>query len=162
MAANDEPSTRPTRPVDPSAGAAAVALAPAAMPSLSTGMWRGARGLCPVCGEGKLFRGYLSLVTRCSHCGTPLGRLRADDAPPYFVIFLVGHLLVPLVFMVERAYEPPMWVHMAVWLPSFAVACVLLLRPVKGATAAWMLRVGLHGDADDDDDRNDGRPRRDG
>jgi uncharacterized protein (DUF983 family) len=38
---------------------------------------------------------------------------------------------------------PPMWLHMVVWLPLFTIACILLLRPVKGATVGWMLRLGF-------------------
>ena len=110
---------------------------------LTTLLARGARNRCPVCGEGRVFQGYLRVVPECSHCHTPLGRLRADDAPPYFTIFIVGHLLVPVIFWVEKAYEPPMWLHMAVWLPLFALVSVLLLRPIKGATVGLMLRLGL-------------------
>ncbi len=33
------------------------------------------------------------------------GGMRADDAPPYFTILIVGHVLVPLVFVVEKAWN---------------------------------------------------------
>ena len=117
--------------------------------SFWTLVWRGARNRCPICGQGKVFRGYLRVVDACEVCGTQLGRLRADDAPPYFVIFIVGHLLIPPVLWVERAYMPPMWLHMVVWLPAFTIACILLLRPVKGATVGWMLRLGFGGSEPD-------------
>ncbi len=123
--------------------APALSAAPA---PIGTAMARGARGLCPCCGQGRLFDGYLRVVEACGSCGAPLGRVRADDAPPYFTIFIAGHILLPGVFMIEKAYQPPMWLHMAVWLPLFAIVCTLLLRPVKGATLAWMLRLGLTGD----------------
>lgn len=124
---------------------AATPALPRTPPSLWTGLWRGATNRCPVCGEGPLFQGYLRLVPECRVCGTPLGALRADDAPPYFTILIAGHLLVPLALWVEKAYQPPMWLHMAIWLPLFTLACLALLRPVKGAVAAWMLRIGLTG-----------------
>lgn len=107
------------------------------------GMLRGARNRCPVCGEGKVFAGYLKVVPECSHCGARLGALRADDAPPYFTIFVAGHVLVPLMLWVEKAYMPPIWLHMVIWLPVFAIACILLLRPIKGAVVGWMLRLGF-------------------
>ena len=116
---------------------------PETQASLLKAVGRGVRNRCPVCGEGKVFKGFLSVVPECSACGAPLGLLRADDAPPYIVIFLVGHLLVPVVFWVERHYEPPMWLHMAVWLPLFAVLCTLMLRPVKGGVVGWMTRLGF-------------------
>ena len=46
-------------------------------------------------------------------------------------------------FWVERRYEPPMWLHMAIWLPLFAVLCTLLLQPVKGAVVGYMTRMGF-------------------
>jgi uncharacterized protein (DUF983 family) len=116
---------------------------PHATPSFLSAVGRGLCNRCPVCGEGPVFGGFLRVVPECAVCGAPLGRLRADDAPPYVVIFLVGHLLVPVVFWVERAYEPPMWLHMAVWLPLFAVLCTLLLRPAKGAVVGYMTRMGF-------------------
>jgi len=116
-----------------------------ASPPLWEGFKRGAMGLCPVCGQGKLFQGYLRLADECTHCHTELGRIRADDAPPYFTILIVGHVLVPFVFMAERAWHPPMWVHMAIWPALFAALSAVMLRPVKGMTVAWMLRLGLTG-----------------
>ena len=108
-----------------------------------TAVKRGLNNTCPYCGVGKVFQGYLRVVPECSHCHAPLGRLRADDAPPYFTIFLVGHVLVPPVFWVEKAYEPPMWLHMVVWLPLFTILCMALLRPIKGAVVGWMSTLGM-------------------
>jgi uncharacterized protein (DUF983 family) len=113
--------------------------------SFWTAVGRGARNRCPVCGEGRVFDGYLKVAAACSACGAPIGELRADDAPPYFTILLTGHLLVPPVLWIEKAYMPPMWVHMALWLPLFTLACILLLRPIKGATLGWMMRLGFTG-----------------
>ncbi len=114
-------------------------------PSLWTGLARGARDRCPVCGEGRVFAGYLRLAPCCTACAAPLGALRADDAPPYFTILIAGHLLVPLALWVERTWMPPMWLHMALWLPLFTLASLVLLRPVKGAVVGWMMALGFTG-----------------
>lgn len=136
--------------------------APAMSYAQPTSFWqavgRGARNRCPVCGQGRVFQGYLKVVPECEVCRAPLGRLRADDAPPYFVIFIAGHLLIPPVLWIEKAYQPPMWLHMVVWLPLFAIVCILLLRPVKGATVGWMMRLGFEGT----EPRAEAPPRRDG
>jgi len=113
-------------------------------PPLKTALWRGMWNRCPICGEGKVFKGFLRVVDSCESCGAPLGMLRADDAPPYFTIFIVGHLFIPPVLMIERIYEPPMWIQMVVWVPLFAIATTLLLRPVKGATVGLMSRFGFN------------------
>lgn len=115
-----------------------------AAPPLKTAILRGIRNRCPICGEGKVFQGYLRVVPECENCGAPLGTLRADDAPPYFTIFLVGHLFIPPVLMIERHYSPPIWIQMSVWVPLFAIATTLLLRPVKGATVGLMSRFGFN------------------
>ena len=119
---------------------------PHVVPPLGLAVRRGLANRCPVCGEGRIFTGYLTVVQACAACGTPLGRLRADDAPPYFTILLAGHILVPGVLWVEKAYMPPMWLHMVVWLPLFTIVCMLLLRPIKGAVVGWMVRLGFTGD----------------
>ncbi|ONG51881.1 hypothetical protein BKE38_15325 [Pseudoroseomonas deserti] len=141
----------------------------AALPPLTTMLKRGAMNRCPVCGVGEVFAGYLVVVPACRHCDAPLGRVRADDAPPYFTIFIVGHVLLPGVFWVEKAYMPPMWLHMVVWLPLFTLACLVLLRPIKGATVGLMLRLGFGGDEDGPQERPQERsghgkpdPQRDG
>ncbi len=113
------------------------------VPPLLTALGRGFVCHCPACGKTQLFQGYLRVVPECTNCGAPLGLARADDAPPYFTIFVVGHIVVPGMYMVERAYTPPLWVHAAIWLPLTVILSLLLLRPIKGATVGLMLRLGL-------------------
>ena len=104
---------------------------------------RGARGHCPACGQEPLFHGYLRVTPECRHCGAPLGLARADDAPPYFTILLLGHILVPLMILAEIDWQPPIWLEMAIVLPLVVVLCLVLLRPVKGATVGAMLTLGM-------------------
>lgn len=106
----------------------------ASRPRVIDAVWRGLRGKCPACGEGKLFSGYLKVVDACSECGTPVGLARADDAPPYLTILLVGHIVVPSMLWLERAQMPPLWVHSAIWVPLTLALCLAFLRPLKGAT----------------------------
>ncbi len=120
-----------------------VAVTPWPQPPMGTALLRGAMGLCPACGKTHAFAGYLKVVPECAACGAPLGELRADDAPPYFTIFIVGHLLAPMVYWFEHALEPPLWVFAAVFLPLATVLTLGLLRPVKGATLGLMLKLGM-------------------
>jgi uncharacterized protein (DUF983 family) len=123
------------------------AATPPALPPFMTMLGRGAMNRCPVCAQGKVFNGFLTIAPGCPHCGTDFSQLRADDAPPYIVIFVAGHVLLPPIFWVEKAWMPPMWLHMVIWLPLFAIICTLMLRPVKGAVLGWMIRLGPVGDA---------------
>ena len=113
------------------------------VPPLFTAVGRGLMGHCPACGLTRAFAGYLKVVPKCLVCGAPLGLVRADDAPPYFVIFAVGHIVVPLLFWMEIAIHPPLWVHAAIWIPVSLVLSLVLLRPIKGATLGLMLKLGM-------------------
>ena len=70
---------------------------------LGRAMWRGFRGRCPNCGQGRMFRAFLKVADSCKNCGEDLHHHRADDAPAYFVILIVGHVVVPLALSVEVA-----------------------------------------------------------
>ena len=113
------------------------------MPSRLVAMRRGFLCRCPACGKSDLFRGYLRVADACPVCAAPLGQARADDAPPYFTIFIVGHLIVLMMLTVERHWQLSLWLSAAIWLPLTLVLSLVLLRPIKGATVGLMLTVGL-------------------
>ena len=73
-------------------------------------MSRGWRRRCPRCGEGPVFRGYVKVRERCGACGLELHHHRADDAPPYFTILIVAHLVVPTMVLLQRV-AAPQWRH---------------------------------------------------
>jgi uncharacterized protein (DUF983 family) len=106
---------------------------------------RGLRGRCPNCGEGRMFSGFLQVVDHCEACGEELFHQRADDFPPYLVIVLVGHTVVPLTLLIETEYAPPMWLQAAIWIPLTIVLALGLLRPVKGAVVALQWHAKMHG-----------------
>ena len=107
-----------------------------------TAIRSGWRGRCPVCGARSLFTAYLKMADACASCGLDLESFRADDAPAYLTIFAVGHVVIPLMLMVERAYQPDVWLHAALWGPLALGLSLWLLPRIKGATIAllWSLR----------------------
>jgi uncharacterized protein (DUF983 family) len=113
------------------------------VPPLPVALVRGLCMHCPACGQTPVFDGYLKVVPACSKCGAPLGLARADDAPPYFTIVVVGHIIVAAMWSVERAYHPSLWLHAAIWLPLTVLLSLALLRPIKGATVGLMLKLGM-------------------
>ncbi len=113
------------------------------LPSLGRAIGRGLACRCPACGQTRLFQGYLTVTPVCAECGAPLGLARADDAPPYFTILVVGHLVVPLMFLVDRSYTPALWVMSAIFLPLTLVLSLALLRPIKGGTVGLMLKLDM-------------------
>ena len=108
-------------------------------------MLRGAKGKCPACGEGSIFTKFMKVAGTCDHCGEALHHQRADDAPPYFTIFIVGHIMIPLAFIVERVWQPPYWVHAALWLPLTLGLTFALMPIVKGAVVGLQWALGMHG-----------------
>ena len=113
------------------------------MPTLTIAVGRGLRGHCPACGEGRIFNGFLKVAEACHVCGAPLGLARADDAPPYFTILVVGHIIIPLLFIVDRVSQFPTWIMSAIFLPLTLILTIGLIRPIKGATVGLMLNLNM-------------------
>ena len=117
----------------------------AAPRSIVDAMWRGFREKCPACGEGKLFRKYLKVVDRCDKGGEEMHHHRADDAPPYFTIFIVGHFIVGGILVLEKTYAPPTWLHLVIWLPLTLLMCLWFLPRTKGALVGLQWALRMHG-----------------
>ncbi len=115
----------------------------AVKPTMATAIRRGLLGRCPSCGKSHLFNGYLRVVTNCAHCDAPLGLARADDAPPYFTIFLVGHIVIPLMMYVDRVHAPSTLAMSLIFLPMTLILSLALLRPIKGGTVGLMVNLNM-------------------
>lgn len=113
-------------------------------------MLAGARRRCPACETGPMFDGYLAVHDHCPNCNEALHHQQADDAPPYFTTFIVGHIVVGLVLWVEMTYAPATWVHAALWLPLTTVLALGILPVVKGILIAVQWSQRMHGFGDDD------------
>ena len=108
-------------------------------------MLRGVRGACPNCGRGHLFKGFLKVADACDACGEELHHHRADDAPPYFTMFIVGHIVVPLVLVVEKLWAPPLAVHFVLWTAVTLGLTFALMPAVKGAIVGLQWALKMHG-----------------
>jgi len=119
--------------------------APAEKRDVWTALKRGFRCRCPRCGEGKLFRAFLKVDDHCSACGLDFTPHRADDLPAYLVIVIVGHILVPLILLIETNYSPPVALQLAIYLPLTLFSSLALLQPVKGAVVGMQWALRMHG-----------------
>jgi uncharacterized protein (DUF983 family) len=97
---------------------------------------RGIRGRCPRCGEGRLYQGFLGLKPACERCGLDYGFADAGDGPAVFVILIGGFIVVFAAMIVEIMYQPPYWLHAALWLPLILLVTLAPLRPIKGVLIA--------------------------
>lgn len=120
--------------------------APAALPrDWALAMRRGISCTCPACGKGSLYRQYLKVADTCPNCAEELHHQRADDAPPYFTMLIVGHVIVAGVLTLEQNYAPPTWVHLSIWIPLLIILSLALLPPIKGALVGFQWAQRMHG-----------------
>lgn len=110
---------------------------------------------CPACGQTHLFTGFLTVRDQCTHCGTEWHHHRADDAPPYVTMFITGHVLFGGLLALEKAMQPPTWVHLAIWIPLTVLLSAWLLPRVKGAIIGLQWAHRMHGFGDGHDEASD-------
>jgi uncharacterized protein (DUF983 family) len=107
---------------------------------------RGFAGRCPACGEGRIFRAYLKVADSCTCCREELHHHRADDAPPYFTILIVGHIVGTLLLIGEERWPAaPMWMPIVAGLILAVLMSLALLPRVKGALIGWQWALRMHG-----------------
>lgn len=112
----------------------------AATPSVWSCIGAGLRGRCPRCGQGRLFAGFLEVADGCNVCGLRMTEHDAGDGPAVFATFLLGFVVVGCAGAVEYLFGPPLWVHVALWLPLTVLGTAAVLRPLKGVTVALQYR----------------------
>ena len=96
----------------------------------------GLRGLCPRCGQGHMFQGFLRFKPSCEVCGQDFTAFDSADGPAFFVMSIVGFVVVAIALWLEIAYEPPFWLHALIAVSLSVSRSLLLVRPLKGALAA--------------------------
>lgn len=103
-------------------------------------LWRGVRGVCPSCGEGKLFRGYITQNEVCSVCDEDLSGIRADDAPPWLTIVIAAHISLPFIhyFGTREVFSPVIDIGIVV---AVVLLCAAFILPrAKGLFIAELWR----------------------
>ena len=107
---------------------------------------RGLRQRCPHCGEGKLYYKYLKPRDACEVCGEELHHHRADDAPPYITILIVGHILgAIMLFGHERSMNLSVWTE-AIGYPLLGLIISMWLLPkIKGGLIGYQWALRMHG-----------------
>ena len=95
---------------------------------------------CPRCGNGRLFKQLLNLRENCSHCGLDYRFIDTGDGPAVFVIFLLGIVILGGALYVEFGFEPPVWVHVALWGLLTPLLAIVLLRFMKALLIALQFK----------------------
>jgi len=92
----------------------------------------GLSGRCPRCGEGRLFKGFLTLGEGCGNCRLDYSFADAGDGPAVFVILIIGFVIVGLALWMEVNYSPALWLHFLLWVPLTIILSLVALRSLKG------------------------------
>lgn len=106
------------------------------IPPISAGL----AGRCPRCGQGHIFKGFLSVAPRCEVCGLDLSFADSGDGPAVFVMLIAGFIVLGAALWIEFTFSPPIWVHIVVTLPIVLIVCLGMLRPLKGVMIALQYR----------------------
>lgn len=104
----------------------------------------GMRCVCPRCGKGRLFKGFLTVADRCDACGLDLAKQDTGDGPAVFLIFILGFLVVPVALIVSLKVEWPLWLHALVWGTLILGLALGMLRPAKATMLALQYRYRRH------------------
>ena len=116
---------------------------------LRPALFKGWRGRCPQCGGGSLYDSYLKVSDHCDICGEAFHHHRADDAPAWLTIILIGHLIAPIMLASFEFLTLPTWSHAVIW-PALALTGAIILLPrVKGMIIAFQWAHRMHGFDDD-------------
>lgn len=92
----------------------------------------GWRGLCPRCGQGKMFRSWLAISDHCESCNLDYRFAAPDDGPAFFSLCIIPLPLIAFLAWVEVAFSPPFWVHLVTSMPLMLIGALAPLRPIKG------------------------------
>ena len=78
----------------------------------------------------------MTLRRECAVCGLDFRVYDTGDGATAFVILILGAVVVGLAIMVEVRYEPPLWLHAALWPVVTLAGAIMLMRPFKAFLVA--------------------------
>lgn len=93
---------------------------------------------CPVCRKGRLFKpASVTVMDRCEACGVDLGLHDIGDGAAVFIMFILCFSIVPMAWVFELVFSPPLWLHAVLWgVVGLAVIAVML-----PATKAYIIML---------------------
>jgi len=86
---------------------------------------------CPACGKPGAFQNIIKIADHCKSCGVELKNYETADGPAFFAISIIGTLVGFAAGIIEVIYSPPLWVHLALWIPITFVGSIIVIRITK-------------------------------
>lgn len=99
---------------------------------------RGFRQKCPNCGQGKLFKTYLTPVDACTKCTEPFGHIEADDGPAWITMLVVSILVIPFFPILLKGGHYSGWTIVSLLVFLTLVLSYLFLPRFKGMFIALL------------------------
>jgi uncharacterized protein (DUF983 family) len=96
----------------------------------------GLKGVCPRCGQGRMFGGLLKFKPSCSNCGLDYSAFEVGDGAVVFVVMIANVVVLGGALAFENAFSPPVWMHILIWPPVIIALCIWLTRLIKGVLLA--------------------------
>ncbi len=97
---------------------------------------------CFNCGEGQVFRGYLTIKPKCDTCGQDFSSADPADGPAFFAMFAALILFGPFAFILPLTGWS-VWALVPAYIVLISAMMIFvlwLLRPLK----AIMMNLQLH------------------
>jgi len=76
----------------------------------------------------------------CAVCGTDLSAQDSGDGPAAFIILIVGAVVVGATLVTEVMFQPPVWLHLVLWLPLTVILALAMMRPFKAIMVALQFK----------------------
>lgn len=83
-------------------------------------------------------------------CGLDYSGQNSGDGSAFFIIMIVGFIVVGLALALEVSFAPPVWLHMVLWLPLSLILALAMMRPAKGILIALQYSYGVGFESDRD------------
>ena len=87
-----------------------------------------------------MFDGFLTVGDRCAVCGLDFTRIDTGDGPAFFLICILGAIVVPVALYVAMSYEMALWVHGVLWTVVVLGLTLGIIRPAKAYMIALQYR----------------------
>lgn len=90
-------------------------------------------GVCPECGGHTLFSGVVQVADQCRVCALELGAMERWGRVAGIITLLIAALLIAAALALDTYVRPPIWVHVALWVPLTIASVLGALRLMKTA-----------------------------
>ncbi len=97
-------------------------------------------GLCPRCGQGRLFSKFLVIADECNHCHLDLTKANVGDGAIPFIMLIVGFIGVGLGAWLQFKFDAPFWIQIVVTFPVIIISTLGMLQPSKALLVALEYR----------------------